>query len=319
MSDTAPIAAVAVMAPAGQSPEGTIRVPRKRGPVARVLQYVAYPLLLLAAVVMTAMAIQLRLPLLLVNSCFLIGSFSYLALLERIIPYDPAWHPAGWEWRRDALYYVITLGTGAIARAAVASVALVVAPLHSNLPLAVEIPVAITVLSLCSFLYHWLSHHVPWLWRVHGIHHVPMKVNVSNNNVNHFIDVFGHLCATHLPLLLLGLSQQAVFVATMLKASQGYGIHANIDVKLGWLNYFLITPEQHRLHHSSAPREGGHYSADLTLWDLLIGSFTWRPNKVPVEVGVQDPVSFPPASAILENQVHPFRPRSRHSGHSTEG
>lgn len=313
MSDTAPTAAVAMMESAGHRPERSVREPQKLGPVARVLRYIAYPVLLLTAVVITATAIHLSLPLTVVNFCFLVGNLSYLALLERIIPYEPAWHPEGWEWRRDGLYYLITLGTGAVARAAVFSVPLVVTPLHSNLPLAVEIPLAIVVLSFCSFLFHWLSHRVPWLWRVHGIHHVPMKVNVSNNNVNHFIDVFGHFFATQLPLLLLGLSQPAIFAVTMLKAAQGYGIHANIDVKLGRLNYLLTTPEQHRLHHSLDPREAGHYSADLTLWDLLFGSFTWRPKKAPAEVGVQDLASFPPAGAILANQLHPFRPRARHS------
>lgn len=321
MRDRSQDAALVTAASAGCSLEASIRAPQSLGPVTMVLRYVAYPLLLVAAVVTTAMAIRLGLPLLLVNFLFFIGTFCYLALLERLIPYEPRWHPEGWEWKRDGLCYFITTGSAGSARAAVVSASLLVAPLQTNLPLGATIPAAIAVLSSCSYLYHRLSHRIPWLWRAHGIHHVPAKVNVANNSLNHFADVFGHSFFTQLPLLLLGLPQPAIFAATMLRAAQGYGIHANIDVKLGWLNYVMITPEQHRLHHSSDPREAGHYATDLTLWDLLFGTFTWRPKRAPVTVGVQDPSSFPPSDAILASQAHPFRHPHRYDAvrHHTPG
>jgi sterol desaturase/sphingolipid hydroxylase (fatty acid hydroxylase superfamily) len=139
------------------------------------------------------------------------------------------------------------------------------------------------------------------------VHHAPGKVNVSNNNVNQFLDVILHLLATQLPLLLLGLSQPAVFVATMWKAAQGYSVHANIDAQLGLLNYILVTPEQHRLHHSTDPSEAGHYAADLPIWDLLFGTFRWAPGRAPDQVGLVDPRSFPSVRSVLANQLHPFR------------
>jgi len=116
-----------------------------------------------------------------------------------------------------------------------------------------------------------------------------------------------HAVASQLPLFLLGFSQPAVFAATIFKAAQGYGVHANIDVKLGWLNYLLVTPEQHRLHHSTVSDESGHYAADLPLWDLLFGSFTWARNRAPARVGLQDPAVFPSVRSVLANQLHPFR------------
>ena len=36
---------------------------------------------------------------------------------------------------------------------------------------------------------HRLGHANPWLWRLHGVHHVPEKVNVANNGVNHVFDI----------------------------------------------------------------------------------------------------------------------------------
>lgn len=277
-----------------------------------ILRYVAYPVLLAAAVATIAITIRTEASVALVSLCFVPCAIAYLAVLEQIIPYDRAWLPAAWEWRRDGLYYLLTMVSGGLARAAVVSVGSIVAPLRPSLPLWAEIPLAVLVLSLFSFGFHRLSHHHGWLWKLHGVHHATDKVNVANNSVNQFLDVALHGFAAQLPLFLLGLSQPAVFAAGVFKAAQGYGVHANIDVRLGGLGYVLAIPEQHRLHHSVNPRESGHYGADLPLWDFVFGSFTWRPHRAPARVGLQDPDSFPSTRSILSNQMHAFRRSGRH-------
>lgn len=270
------------------------------------LRYTAYPVLLVAAAATASIAIQreARLPLVLLG--FVVFAFAYLSVLERIIPHDRTWHPAGWEWRRDGLYNAMTLVGGVVARGAILSIS-PAAPLDADLPLGGEIAVAILVMSLCSYSYHRVSHHVPWLWKMHGVHHALHKVNVSNNNVHQFLDAALHLVVIHLPLFLLGLSQAAVFTAIVFRVAQSYAAHANIDVELGWLNYLVTGPEQHRLHHSAEPHEVGHYAAELSLWDLVFGSFTWKPARAPRRVGLRHPTAFPTTRSFLINQVHPFR------------
>lgn len=271
------------------------------------MRHTAYPVLLLAAAAAVILAIRTEVRLPLASFAFVLFAFGYLSILEWIIPHDRAWHPEAWELRRDGLYYAMTMLSGGLARGGIVAVGALVAPLHPHLPLALEIPVAILVLSFCSYVYHRLSHRVPWLWQMHGIHHAPRKVNVSNNNVHQFLDAALQLLVTHLPLFLLGLSQPAVFAAIVFRIAQGYAAHANIDVELGGLNYVLGGPEQHRLHHSPDPREAGHYAVDLPLWDLLFGSFTWTPARAPGRVGVRDFRAFPTVRSILVNQLHPFR------------
>jgi len=272
-----------------------------------VLRYLAHPVLLIAAAATVMAAIRGDAPFPLVTFGFAVFAFAYLSILERVIPYDRTWHPAGWEWRRDGIYNALTLIGGGVARGGILSIGAVVAPAEARLPLGVEIALAIGAMSLCSYGYHRLSHRVPWLWQMHGVHHAPHKVNVSNNNVNQFVDAALQLVATHLPLFLLGLSQTAVFAAIVFRVAQSYGTHANIDVDLGWLNYLVTGPEQHRLHHSSEPREVGHYAVDLPLWDLIFGSFTWKPARAPCRVGLHHPAAFPTTRSFLINQVHPFR------------
>lgn len=271
------------------------------------LRHTAHPVLLLAAAAIVIAAIRTEVSFPLVNLGFVVFAFGYLSVLERIIPYDRTWHPAGWEWRRDGVYCAMTLIGSGVARGAILSLGSVVAPAHARLPLGLEIAAAIGVMSLCSYAYHRLSHHVPWLWKMHGVHHAPRKVNVANHNVHQFLDSALHLGVTHLPVFLLGLSQPAVFAAIVFRVVQSYGAHANIDVDLGWLNYLVVGPEQHRLHHSAEPHELGHYAVELPLWDLVFGSFTWRPARAPRRVGLPQPAAFPTPRSILVNQLHAFR------------
>lgn len=281
--------------------------PQTARPIAALLGRMAYTLLLIAAALTTAIAIHFRLNFTLINLLFLVGNFGYLALLERIIPFDADWYPEAREWGRDGIYFAITMLGGGMALVSVVAISKVVAPLHSALPLWVEIPLALVLNSLTSYLFHRLQHIHPWLWRVHGVHHVPAKVNLSNNSVNHIFDVLGRRFVTQLPLLLLGISQPAIFAASVFTTAQGYFVHANIDVRLGWLNYLLTSPEQHRLHHSTDVKEAGHFGVDLSIWDLLFRTFTWYPKRRPAEVGVPDRTAFPASDAILSSLLHPFR------------
>ncbi|MFJ3582078.1 sterol desaturase family protein [Streptomyces sp. NPDC090127] len=88
---------------------------------------------------------------------------------------------------------------------------------------------------------------------------------------------------------------------------QGYVAHANIRVRLGPLDHVLSGPEQHRLHHSTDLSEAGHYGSDLSVWDRVFSTFTWRPGREPESVGLTDPDSFPATGAVLATLVHPWR------------
>jgi hypothetical protein len=69
--------------------ETPARSARWLAPVATVLRYVGYPVLLMAAAATAIVSIWLaggKLPL--VSFCFVLFAFGYLALLERIIPYN---------------------------------------------------------------------------------------------------------------------------------------------------------------------------------------------------------------------------------------
>ncbi|MFD0020012.1 sterol desaturase family protein [Streptomyces sp. NPDC058382] len=277
----------------------------------RILRFLAYPLLLTATLLVAAGSLILHWDPGRVSPLFLVGTLLYLTALERLIPHRRDWHPSGPEWRWYGIYFLFTMVSSALAQLGVTTAVGRLAPADPALPLWADIPAALLSGSLASYLVHRLGHTNPLLWRLHGVHHVPQKVNVANNGVNHVLDIVLAQGAVQLTLALAGFSRESVLATGLFVAAQGYFVHANIDVRIGPLNHVLASPEQHRLHHSTDLSEAGQYGSDLSCWDHLFGSFTWRPGREPAAVGLHDPASFPATGEILGSLLHPWRRAER--------
>ncbi|MEV7086135.1 sterol desaturase family protein [Streptomyces sp. NPDC093085] len=282
-----------------------------RAVVRALLSRGCHPLLLLSVGVVYAATVRYGWDTGRVTFTFTLAIICWLAVLERLIPYERSWHPSAREWRWYGVYFVITTVGGTLGQSAVVVAAGALATDDPRLPLWAEMPLALLLGSLAGYGVHRLSHTNRWLWRLHGVHHVPEKVNVANNGVNHIADVFISQAVVQFPLALVGFSERAVFGVGLFVVAQGYFVHANIDVRLGRLNHVLVGPEQHRLHHSTVLTEAGHFGSDLSVWDRVFGSFTWRPGRAPVAVGLVDPGSFPATGAFLATLVHPVHPVRR--------
>ncbi|WP_444997696.1 sterol desaturase family protein [Aliikangiella sp. IMCC44359] len=285
----------------------------KNKPLETFLKHACYPILMSAVALTIFCGFYFSIDFGLCNITFLFCTIIYLAICERFIPYKKEWHPNAKEWRRDGIYLFMTMMGGASSVAAIFYIASLVPPLDANIPLWLEIVLTLLLTSLGTYVFHRASHELPWLWRFHGIHHATHKVNVGNNALNHIFDVFGRRLLAQLPMALIGISPPALFVVSVFNIAQGYFSHANVDVKLGWLNYWVGSPEQHRLHHSVDITEAGHYSVDITIWDRLFNSYFWQPGRKPIEIGVRKPNTFPLSNDIFKNLIHPFRKKKYYS------
>ncbi|MER6913489.1 sterol desaturase family protein [Streptomyces sp. NPDC000594] len=279
-----------------------------------VLRSTAYPVLLTATLATAAAAVTLGWEPALVSPLFLMGVLSYLTVLEQLIPHDRSWHPTRSEWRWYGVYFLLTMAGSAVAQSLVSLAVSGLAPSGPRPLLWAETAGALLTGSLISYAMHRFSHVNPLLWRLHGVHHVPRKVNVANNGVNHVLDIVLAQGLVQLGLALAGFSREAVLASGLFVAAQGYFAHANIDVRIGPLNHLLASPEQHRLHHSTDLAEAGHYGSDLAVWDHLFRSYTWRPGRRPAAIGLGDPSTFPGTGEIVSTLLHPLRPRRGESG-----
>ena len=271
-----------------------------------VLTYVAYPVFLTACAAAAAYAITAGLDLETALMPIFFGIIGVLLVLERLVPFRARWQPRTGEVVRDGIYLGQGVVFGGLGQLVAGMLAVWFALGDNGLPLWLAAPLAIVLSDLCTYGFHRFVHVNRFMWREHGIHHVTDKVNTLNANTAHFLDILLNNIAAFGPLLVLGFSPEAVFIATVARTALNFGAHANIDVRLGWLNHIIMGPEHHRLHHSVELADAGNYATVLTLWDRVFGTFTWAPGRGVAQVGVSNPESFPASHRILASVAHPF-------------
>ena len=127
-----------------------------------------------------------------------------------------------------------------------------------------------------DFLYYWLhrfDHEIRLFWAVHVTHHSSQQLNFS---VGFRSSVFQPLYRFiyFIPLALLGF--KPIDIAFIYSATQIWGIfvHTELIKKMGWMEYVLVTPSHHRVHHASNPKYlDMNMGMFLIIWDKLFGTF----------------------------------------------
>ena len=180
------------------------------------------------------------------------------------------------------------------------------APGSSEMSLIIAVPIAILISEFVGYWWHRIGHENTFVWRFHAIHHLPKKINIANNNTVHFVDLFTSSLLCALPGLLFGLSAEALAIAMFYRSFQSFFAHVNANIKLGWLGYIMMGPEHHRYHHSVEVAEALNYSVSIALWDQIFGTFFYRPNSQPEQIGVKDDADYPDSTQIWKTIIKPF-------------
>ncbi|MBA3665426.1 MAG: sterol desaturase family protein [Bacteroidetes bacterium] len=140
-----------------------------------------------------------------------------------------------------------------------------------------------------DFMYYWLhrvDHYCRFFWAVHVTHHSSEEFNFT---VGFRSSVFQPLYRFlyFIPLALLGF--RGIDIMFAYSATQIFGILAHTQTigKLGFLEYFLVTPSHHRVHHGSNVRYlDKNMGMLLIIWDKLFGTFQAEEETDPVKFGL---------------------------------
>jgi sterol desaturase/sphingolipid hydroxylase (fatty acid hydroxylase superfamily) len=123
-----------------------------------------------------------------------------------------------------------------------------------DLPLAVTIFLTIFIVNCADYWIHRAFHCFPLLWRVHIVHHSDTEFDVTTANRHHPLESLVSLLVILPVAVLLGAPIIAAFIYTYLSLLINLWSHANIRLP-EWLDRVLrrliITPDFHRMHHSS--------------------------------------------------------------------
>lgn len=140
-----------------------------------------------------------------------------------------------------------------------------------------------------DFMFYWLhriDHFCRFFWAVHVTHHNSEEFNLT---VGFRSSVFQPLYryVYYIPIALMGFS--GVDIMFMYAATQIYGIlvHTQTINKMGFLEYFLVTPSHHRVHHASNVKYlDKNMGMFLIIWDKLFGTFQKEEESEPVKYGL---------------------------------
>ncbi|MCE1165222.1 MAG: sterol desaturase family protein, partial [Bacteroidetes bacterium] len=115
----------------------------------------------------------------------------------------------------------------------------------NNLRLLAGIPVYIQVLGFIithDFYIYWFhrwQHNNAVLWRIHEAHHSPEDVDWLSGSKSHALEILINQTVEFAPLIFLGASPDTVLAKGVISAVWGMFIHSNIDVRMGYLQYFI--------------------------------------------------------------------------------
>jgi sterol desaturase/sphingolipid hydroxylase (fatty acid hydroxylase superfamily) len=128
-----------------------------------------------------------------------------------------------------------------------------------------------------SWGMHILNHKVPFLWAIHRVHHADTRLDVSTTVRFHPLEFVYTTPITLAGIALIGVPPIALLIYELMDAGITVFSHANVRLPR-WLDYplriFIVTPDVHRVHHSSyQPETDSNYGAVLTIWDRVLGTY----------------------------------------------
>ncbi|WP_426206901.1 sterol desaturase family protein [Pseudomonas sp. TWP3-1] len=222
-----------------------------------------------AALVLSGVATLWLLPLFLLA---LLLSFA----AEHYLPYESNWnHPAG-DRRRDILHALVNETLNAVGLLALPGLVALLAidgAWPSGWPLWLQLLLAIFIADAGVSLMHYASHRLPWLWRLHAVHHSVERLYGFNGLMKHPLHQLLEASAGLLPLVLLGIPSNVAVLLAFAIAIQLLLQHSNVDMRLGPLRWIFAWAPLHRFHHMKYGRAGDvNFGLFFNLWDWLLGT-----------------------------------------------
>lgn len=136
--------------------------------------------------------------------------------------------------------------------------------------------------------YHWhvATHRVPLLWRLHLVHHADGDMDASTALRFHAVDMLVSVPLRLAQVRLLGVSPRALMLWEGFFFASVLFHHADLELSFDApLSAVLTTPGMHDIHHrADASSLDSNYSAGLSVWDRLHGTFSDVRPAAPIGV-----------------------------------
>jgi sterol desaturase/sphingolipid hydroxylase (fatty acid hydroxylase superfamily) len=281
----------------------------------RILPYLWYPLLFVAAIIAFAV---------LLNQGYSPAAAVYppiiavgivILVLEWQFPERVDWRPRKADVKADVAFMVLIQIV--VPQALAGFVAIALADMYQDRsggglwphawPLAAQVIAMVLGVDFLRYWLHRACHVIGPLWRLHEVHHSPDILYVLNVARFHPLEKALHFSFDTVPFVLLGAGPEVIAGYFLAYSVNGFFQHSNIRLRYGVLNYIVGSAETHRWHHARDPRTAQCNFGNTTIvWDLLFRTWFLPADGRGLDIGIMDR-AYP--TGFLAQMAIPFRRR----------
>jgi len=146
-----------------------------------------------------------------------------------------------------------------------------------------NIMLCVLVIDFFQYCLHRLHHAVPFLWRLHRVHHSDKQVDAMTSFLHHPIELVTGFALLISLYIFFGVPFMAIIIYGLLQSLHVGFAHLNILIpqKIDrYLRFFIVTPNTHRIHHSLDKKEADvNFGEVFIFWDYLFNTHRYKPNE----------------------------------------
>ena len=163
---------------------------------------------------------------------------------------------------------------------------------------------ALLLYDLCYYWLHRLGHTRRVLWASHSLHHQSQDYNLSTA-LRQTSSGFLLTWIFYLPMAAVGVPLEVLFTVAAIDLIYQFWVHTEHVPRLPWLDRWLASPSNHRVHHAiNDVYLDKNFGAITMVWDRLFGSYQPELAAHPCVYGTKKPLnSWNPIWANLVEYV----------------
>ena len=121
-----------------------------------------------------------------------------------------------------------------------------------------------------------------WLWRLHRVHHTDIDFDATTAIRFHPLEIIISMAYKVMLIVIIGADPITVIAFEIILNGSAMFNHGNVAISSSFdriLRWFIITPDMHRIHHSTIKSEtDSNYGFSISCWDRLCRTYTDQPQ-----------------------------------------
>ncbi|MAT94482.1 MAG: hypothetical protein CME59_18055 [Halioglobus sp.] len=164
--------------------------------------------------------------------------------------------------------------------------------------------IAMLLYDFCYYWLHRMGHERTLLWAAHVAHHQSEDYNLTTA-LRQTSTGFLLGWIFYIPMYLVGIPAEVVVTVGSLNLIYQFWVHTEHVGKLGWYEWFFVTPSNHRVHHAQNDVYlDRNYGGLFIIWDRLFGTYQEELDEEPVVFGIRGAIrSWNPLRALTHIYV----------------